>query len=469
MGAGAGVGGGRGLAAGDRAAAGDQPADGRAAAGERGAAALSAGAGGLAARSAGAGAAAAARGVAADQGAAGDGDPARRLRLRRLGRSGASAAAASCGRRRCGRRSGRAIGRGRCCSSTGRRCRPGRGSPVASGGSTRWSASLPYSGAQTALFSLRDDDRVVPGGARARVRVAGRGAARVRLRQPALGRRPPRAATQVVWNPRFLHLRGHYAFHATACTPATPREKGSVEAAVRYLKTGFWPARRFGDRCASSTRQYADWRDRVCNRRAARDRPLPRRRAPRRGAAGAAAAAAGRASTGPGTARARVPIDGYLRHGRCFYRAPERLVHQRVELRFDRDQVWIVPPRRRGRPLPAQLRAGRLAAAADHAPRAAAVAAAGRAAAARRSRRPSSPTTPSCAHEQDARPASGCPTCSQAEGAARAGAARADRRAGARARSGPTSSSSRRCSRPRSSPATPPAPACASATPASRR
>ncbi len=38
----------------------------------------------------------------------------------------------------------------------------------------------------------------------------------------------------------------------------------------------------------------------------------------------------------------RVPIDGYLRHGRCFYRAPERLVHERVELGFDRDQVWIV-------------------------------------------------------------------------------------------------------------------------------
>ena len=37
-----------------------------------------------------------------------------------------------------------------------------------------------------------------------------------------------------------------------------------------------------------------------------------------------------------------MPIDGYLRHGGCFYRAPERLVHERVELRFDRDQVWIV-------------------------------------------------------------------------------------------------------------------------------
>src|SRR5439155_17716896 len=37
----------------------------------------------------------------------------------------------------------------------------------------------------------------------------------------------------------------------------------------------------------------------------------------------------------------RVPLDGYLRHGGSFYRAPERLVHERVELGFDRDQVWI--------------------------------------------------------------------------------------------------------------------------------
>jgi hypothetical protein len=32
-----------------------------------------------------------------------------------------------------------------------------------------------------------------------------------------------------------------------------------------------------------------------------------------------------------------LPIDGYLRHDRCFYRAPERLMHERVELRFDRE------------------------------------------------------------------------------------------------------------------------------------
>jgi hypothetical protein len=42
-----------------------------------------------------------------------------------------------------------------------------------------------------------------------------------------------------------------------------------------------------------------------------------------------------------GRRSSRVPLDGYLKHGRCFNRASERLVHQRVELRWDRDQVWI--------------------------------------------------------------------------------------------------------------------------------
>jgi hypothetical protein len=37
----------------------------------------------------------------------------------------------------------------------------------------------------------------------------------------------------------------------------------------------------------------------------------------------------------------RVPADGYLKFGRCFYRAPESLVQQRVELHWDRDRGWI--------------------------------------------------------------------------------------------------------------------------------
>lgn len=36
-----------------------------------------------------------------------------------------------------------------------------------------------------------------------------------------------------------------------------------------------------------------------------------------------------------------MPTDGYLKLGGCFYRAPEPLIHHRVELRHDRDRVWI--------------------------------------------------------------------------------------------------------------------------------
>lgn len=143
----------------------------------------------------------------------------------------------------------------------------------------------------------------------------------------------------VHWNRRFLHFRGHYAFHATACTPATPREKGSVEGGARYLQTGFWPARRIAS-LQDLDEQYADWRDRVCNRRlhASGRFPVDERLAMEREALRPLPPerfdyAYARTS--------RVPLDGYLRFQRSFYRAPESLVHQRVELRADRDTVWI--------------------------------------------------------------------------------------------------------------------------------
>ena len=200
-------------------------------------------------------------------------------------------------------------------------------------------ASLPYSGAQTVFFSLDlTVESFLEGHVRAFEWLGGvpRECVYDNLRSVVARRE----RDQVVWSPRFLHLRGHYGFHATACTPATPREKGSVEAAVRYLKSGFWPARRFRS-LGELEDQYADWCDRVCNRRVhasrrfrvderldeerAALRPLPPTR-----------------FDWSGHRTSRVPLDGYLRHGGCFYRAPERLVHERVELCFDRDQVWIV-------------------------------------------------------------------------------------------------------------------------------
>ena len=148
-----------------------------------------------------------------------------------------------------------------------------------------------------------------------------------------------RERDEIRWNQRFLHLRGHYAFHSTACTPATPREKGSVEGGVRHLKTGFWPARRIAS-LADLDRQYAGWREAICNRRRhstgrflvnerlAEERAALRCLPPTR-----FDYAYARTS--------RVPLDGYLRYRQSFYRAPEALVHQRVELKADRDAVWI--------------------------------------------------------------------------------------------------------------------------------
>ncbi len=199
-------------------------------------------------------------------------------------------------------------------------------------------ASLPYSGAQTVHFSLdMTVESFLEGHVRAFDWLGGvpRECGYDNLRS-AVARREEKV---VRWARRFSELRGHYAFHATACTPETPREKGSVEAAVRYLKSGFWPARRF-ETLAELDHLYAAWRDELAHRRRhatgrflVSERLAEERRA-LRSLPPLGFDPAGRRST-------RVPLDGYLRHGGCFYRAPEALVHQRVELRFDRDEVWI--------------------------------------------------------------------------------------------------------------------------------
>jgi transposase len=200
-------------------------------------------------------------------------------------------------------------------------------------------ASLPYSGAQTAFFSLEMTlESFLEGHVRAFEWLGGvpRECVYDNLRS-AVARRE---GALVHWNPRFLHLCGHYGFHASACTPQTPREKGAVEGGVRYLKSGFWPARRFTTLGELDT-HYGDWRDRVCNVRvhASGRFPVGERLAEERRALRPLPPARFDWS---GARSVRVPLDGYLRHGRCFYRVPTRFVHERVELRFDRDQVWML-------------------------------------------------------------------------------------------------------------------------------
>ena len=211
-------------------------------------------------------------------------------------------------------------------------------------------ATLPYSGAQTAHFSF---DLTTESFLEGHVRIFDwlGGVARECVYDNLRSAVARRAGAQVTWNQRFLGLRGHYAFHATACTPATPREKGSVEGGVRYLKTGFWPARRFGS-LVELDEQYGRWRDRVCNRRVhatgrfavaerlAHEREVLRPLPPTPFDFAAARPV-------------RVPLDGYLKLGGNFYRAPLGLVHQRVELRFDRDEVWITD---RGQPVASYAR-----------------------------------------------------------------------------------------------------------------
>jgi transposase len=209
--------------------------------------------------------------------------------------------------------------------------------------------TLPYSGASTAHFTFdMTIESFLQGHVRAFDWLGGvpRECVYDNLRS-AVARREKHGADEIIqWNPRFQQLRGHYAFHAHACTPQTPREKGGVEGAVRFHKTSFWPARRFDD-LAELDEVYARWRDRIAlpRRHSTGGHVVAERLQVERDALRALPPvdfdAAGRRTS-------RVPVDGYLKHGRCFYRAPEQFVHQRVELRWDRDRVWI---EHRGQPV----------------------------------------------------------------------------------------------------------------------
>jgi transposase len=202
--------------------------------------------------------------------------------------------------------------------------------------------SLPFSGAATAHFSLdMTIESFLEGHVRAFAWLGGvpRECVYDNLRSAVAKRERVDGREVIHWNPRFSQLRGHFAFHAHPCTPETPREKGSVEGAVRYLQTGFWPARRFAT-LGELDELYAGWRDRIA---------LPRRHATGRHIV-AELLAHEREQLRPlpplvfdaaGRRMSRVPTDGYLKFGRCFYRAPEALIQQRVELRWDRDRVWI--------------------------------------------------------------------------------------------------------------------------------
>jgi len=60
------------------------------------------------------------------------------------------------------------------------------------------------------------------------------------------------------WNPTFARFATELGFHPELCDPHAPRQKGSVENLVKFVKTNFLPGRRFADD-ADLAEQSAAW------------------------------------------------------------------------------------------------------------------------------------------------------------------------------------------------------------------
>jgi transposase len=212
-------------------------------------------------------------------------------------------------------------------------------------------ASLPYAGAQTAYFSFDATlESFLEGHVRVLTWLGGvpRECNYDRLR-PAVAKRDGRGATR--WNKRFRELRAHYDFRTSVWRPASERRRaeegmthpgvgGSRREAVAQLRNDFWPPRRFKDMTEVEA-LYETWRDRQAqNRSAAADETtVAERLEEERKALRALPHEPFDFSLGRSV---RVPPDGYVRYGACFYRVPPTLAEGHVELHASRDEVWLV-------------------------------------------------------------------------------------------------------------------------------
>jgi transposase len=209
-------------------------------------------------------------------------------------------------------------------------------------------ASLPFSTAQTAYFSfeatlgsfLEGHVRVFEwlGGVPVEC-VYGELSATVAKRDRHM---------RVHWNKRFVQLRDHYAFRATASHPDGPHVDSSLEHVVSDLKDSFWQAHKFDD-FKKIDALYRAWRD-SRRQRVQNDAPHP-------DAAASNPLVATARLHGERTAlrplpethfdysaqrTVKVPPDGYVRYGASYYRAPMELVGKPVALHVSREHVWIV-------------------------------------------------------------------------------------------------------------------------------
>jgi transposase len=233
-------------------------------------------------------------------------------------------------------------------------------------------ATLPFSGAQTAHFSL---DATLESFLEAHVRALAwlKGVpqeCRYHHLRPVVAKRDSRGAVR--WAKRFRELRSHYGFrtsmYGTSARPpaGSPARGGeppagasrSLQSAVEQLQRSFLPQRTFG-RLGDLDALYAVWRDAVAHRHswASADGPTVAERllAERR-----ALRALPPEHFDYSLRRVvRVGPDGYVRHGACFYRAPAGCANERVELHASRDAVWIMVHGERVAGYPRSYRPGR--------------------------------------------------------------------------------------------------------------
>jgi transposase len=69
-----------------------------------------------------------------------------------------------------------------------------------------------------------------------------------------------------VFNPRFMQYATARGFSVRACTPGRGNEKGRVERPIGFVRSRFWPGRRFPDLFDLNV-QGTTWRDGFCNNR----------------------------------------------------------------------------------------------------------------------------------------------------------------------------------------------------------
>ena len=75
-----------------------------------------------------------------------------------------------------------------------------------------------------------------------------------------------RMGSLIKFNTRFMAYMGHHGIRPHACNVARGNEKGRVEDLIKYIRTNFWPGRRFVN-FEDLQKQEADWRNQIANQR----------------------------------------------------------------------------------------------------------------------------------------------------------------------------------------------------------